>query len=64
MTDTVRKRRRGPTLLHALNQAIKAGIVPAAATVHSDGRILLEFDKREDKEGQHALDEWTSKHAR
>ena len=50
MTDTPRKRRRGPTLSSALTQALKAGVIPVGATIAPDGSVSLEFGKRGDVE--------------
>jgi hypothetical protein len=50
MTDTPRKRRRGPTLSSALTQALKAGVVPVGATIAPDGSVSINFGKRDDIE--------------
>jgi hypothetical protein len=64
MTDTPRKRRRGPTLSRAITQALKAGVVPVGATIEPDGKISLEFGKCDSKDEQkNDLDNWMAKHA-
>ena len=64
MTDTPRKRRRGPTLSSALTQALKAGVVPVGATIEPDGKISLKFGKCVgENEQKNDLDKWIATHA-